>query len=175
MGVTASVAIIVMGVQGIGKSTIGRLLAERLDVPFIDGDTLHSADNISLMASGTPLTDADREPWLHAVGETLIEHAASGGVVVACSALRRSYRDLIRTHAPQTYFVDPWAPIELIRERVQGRSHEYMPPELLESQYATLEPLADDEQGIRVSVVPAPDEIVAEICADYRESIGAAQ
>lgn len=156
-----------MGVQGIGKSTIGRLLADRLDVAFIDGDALHSERNVDLMASGTPLTDADREPWLHAVGAVLVDHAAAGGVVVACSALRRSYRDLIREHDPLAYFVEPWGAIELVRERVRGRNHEYMPPALLQSQYDTLEPLAADERGIRVSVDSTPESIVADIVADY--------
>lgn len=169
-----AVSIVVMGVQGVGKSTIGSLLAERLEMPFIDGDDLHSEQNIELMASGTALTDDDREPWLHAVGATLIDHAHSGGVVVACSALRRSYRDIIREHDPTAYFVDPWAPIELVRERVRARTHEYMPTTLLQSQYDTLEPLTDDERGIRVSVVATPQEIVAEIVADYLSKTGSA-
>lgn len=162
-----SISIVVMGVQGIGKSTIGRMLADALGVAFIDGDALHSERNIELMASGTPLTDADREPWLHTVGEVLVENAAAGGVVVACSALRRSYRDLIREHDPLVYFVEPWASIELVRERVRKRNHEYMPPALLQSQYDTLEQLAADERGIRVSVESTPESIVADIVVDY--------
>lgn len=174
MNAGPAVAIVVMGVQGIGKTTIGRLLAQRLGVPFIDGDTLHSAHSIELMASGTPLTDADREPWLHAVGETLAEGMSSGGLVIACSALRRSYRDLIRGHEPSAYFVEPWGPIELVRERVSSRTHEYMPPELLQSQYDALEPLADDESGIRVSVIDAPEAIVDEVADHYPTQAGAA-
>jgi len=170
----AAVSVVVMGVQGIGKSTIGRLLAERLGVPFIDGDRLHPSSNIELMAAGTPLTDADREPWLHTVGTTLSEHAATGGVVVACSALRRRYRDLIRGHDPLVYFVEPWGPIELVAERIGARTHEYMPASLLQSQYDTLEDLADDEHGIRVSVVASPEEIVDNVVADYRRQRGSA-
>lgn len=158
--------IVVMGVQGIGKSTIGRLLGERLGVPFVDGDRLHPERNVESMAAGIPLTDADREPWLHIVGETLLAHRQEGGVVVACSALRRAYRDLIRSHDPGVYFVEPWGPIDLIAERVGARTHEYMPATLLQSQYDTLEPLGDGELGVRVSVAQTPDAIVDAVIAD---------
>lgn len=172
MQAEATTSIVVMGVQGIGKSTIGRMLAERLGIRFVDGDELHSPRNVELMASGTPLSDDDRGPWLRAVGETLAAHTASGGVVVACSALRREYRDLIREHDPLVYFVEPWGPIDLVRERVGSRTHEYMPPSLLQSQYDTLEPLAADERGIRVSVTAGPDEIVDAVVTDYRLQTG---
>lgn len=158
-------AIVVMGVQGVGKSTIGRLLAERLALPYVDGDELHPPRNIELMAAGTPLQDSDREPWLHLVGDTLARHAGSG-VVVACSALKRRYRDVLRAHAPGLYVVEPWGPIELVAERIAARTHEYMPPSLLRSQYDTLEPLDDDEWGIRVSIEQSPVEIVDEVTQD---------
>lgn len=160
-------SVVVMGVQGIGKSTIGRMLAKRLDVAFIEGDELHSARNVALMAAGTPLTDEDREPWLHAVGEALAASAADGGAVLACSALRREYRDIIREHDPLAYFVEPWGPIEVVRERVASRTHEYMPASLLQSQYDTLEPLSADERGIRVSVTDTADVTVEKVLADY--------
>lgn len=175
MAPLSTVSIIVMGVQGIGKSTIGEMLAERLGVPFVDGDTLHSEHNIALMASGIPLTDADRAPWLASIGEVLVEHHSGKGVVVACSALRRDYRDLLREHDPLVYFVEPWGPIELIRERIGTRTHEYMPTTLLQSQYDTLEPLTPDENGIRVSVRATPEEIVAEVITDYRAQTGIIQ
>lgn len=167
-----TVSIVVMGVQGIGKSTIGRMLAERAEVPFVEGDELHPPRNIALMTSGTPLSDEDRIPWLHAVGETLAEHTARGGAVVACSALRREYRDLIRTHEPAAYFVEPWGPIELVRERVGARTHEYMPAELLQSQYDILEPLGLDERGIRMSVSSAPEKIAEAALADHLSQTG---
>lgn len=167
MAAGSNVSVVVMGVQGIGKSTIGRMLAKRLDVAFIEGDELHSAHSIALMAAGTPLTDDDREPWLHAVGEALAASAADGGAVLACSALRREYRDLIREHDPLVYFVEPRGPIELVRERVASRTHEYMPASLLPSQYDTLEPLAADERGIRVSVTATAGVIVDQVLADY--------
>lgn len=168
------VAIVVMGVQGIGKTTTGRMLASRLGVPFTDGDSLHPARNVALMAAGTPLDDADREPWLRLVGDTIASHAATGGVVVACSALKRAYRDTLRAHAPSLYIVEPWGPIELIASRIAARSHEYMPPTLLQSQYDTLEPLEPDERGIRVSVEQSPDDVVEEILSDYLAHAGEA-
>ncbi len=167
------VSIVVMGVQGSGKSTIGSLLAERLGLPFVDGDRLHSERNIELMAAGTPLQDADREPWLHSVGEVLATHDGSG-VVIACSALRRDYRDLLRSYAPGLYVVEPYGPIGVVRERVQSRTHEYMPPELLQSQYDTLEPLAGDERGIRVSIEQPPAAMVEQILQHYPSATGVA-
>ena len=171
----AQISIVVMGVQGVGKSTIGALLAERLGVPFVDGDGLHPPRNIELMAAGTPLTDEDREPWLHEVGRTLAAHHGDGdrGVVVACSALKREYRDLLRSHAPDRYIVEPHGPIELVAQRVSSRNHEYMPPTLLQSQYDTLEPLADDERGIRVDIADSPAVIIERICADFHSRTGA--
>lgn len=162
-----SVSILVMGVQGVGKSTIGVMLAERLGVPFVDGDRLHPERNIELMAAGTPLTDEDRDPWLHEVGKALREGTAHGGIVIACSALKREYRDLLRAFSPEVYIVEPYGEIELIAARISGRNHEYMPPELLQSQYDTLEPLGDDERGIRVDVVSTPQQIIDRIVADH--------
>ena len=162
----AGVAIVVMGVQGVGKSTIGAMLAERLDVPFVDGDRLHPERNIELMAAGTPLSDADRDPWLREVGRTLRDGAARGGIVVACSALKREYRDLLREFAPEVYIVEPYGDIELVTARISGRTHEYMPPELLQSQYDTLEPLGEDECGIRVDVAGTPRQILYRVIDD---------
>lgn len=157
------VALVVMGVQGIGKSTIGKLLAERLHVPFVDGDALHPSRNRALMAAGQPLTDEDRAPWLDRVGHVLAESQESGGIVIACSALRLSYRNKIREHVPSTFFVEPFGPISLVAARIAARDHEFMPKSLLDSQYKTLEPLSVEEYGIRLSIAPTPGEIVDEV------------
>jgi gluconokinase len=153
---------IVMGVQGSGKTTIGSLLAERLGVPFVDGDTLHSPENIHRMATGHALTDEQRLPWLHSVGEQL-QHAGDSGVVVACSALKRSYRDLLRTHAPALFTVYAKGGMELIHDRITARHHEYMPPSLLQSQFDALEEREADEPGITVDIAETPDQIVDRI------------
>ena len=141
--------LVVMGVSGCGKSTVGAAFAEQQGLVFVDADALHPAGNIAKMAAGIPLVDADRWPWLDLVGEVLADGTAD---VVACSALRRAYRDRLRSHAPDAYFAHVSGTAELIAERLAGRSHEFMPPGLLASQFATLEPLEPDERGL---VVPA--------------------
>lgn len=152
--------LVVMGVQGSGKSTSGRAIAEFLSLPFIDGDDLHPAANKDKMASGHPLTDADREPWLEAIGQALAEGLARGeSTVIACSALKRRYRDLIRSFAPGTRFVHLTGERTLIAERLTHRDHEYMPPTLLDSQFDTLEPLEADEAGIPVDINLTPARI----------------
>lgn len=152
---------IVMGVSGSGKSTVGELLAKRLGMNFIDGDDLHPAANKQKMADGHPLNDADRQPWLECIGARLAETSASGtNVVIACSALKRSYRDLLRTAEPHTLFVHLDGASQLIQHRLDERNHEYMPPTLLESQLSTLEALGDDEASIIVDVTSTPAQIV---------------
>jgi carbohydrate kinase (thermoresistant glucokinase family) len=151
--------IVVMGVQGSGKSTIAELLAERIGGRAVDGDRLHSSENVAKMAAGIPLDDADREPWLRTIGELLHEERHLG-IVVVCSALRRVYRDLLRSEAPGTVFVHLFGSFDLIASRVNGRTHEYMPPELLRSQFDILEPLGADEAGIALDVAASPGEIV---------------
>jgi gluconokinase len=152
--------LVVMGVQGSGKSTAGKAVAERLGLGFIDGDDLHPAGNKAKMAAGNPLTDADREPWLAAVGRALAEGLEQGQArVIACSALKRRYRDLIRSHAPTVRFVHLSGPQELIAGRLSQRNHEYMPPGLLDSQFETLEPLEADEPGLRLDITRSPEDI----------------
>jgi gluconokinase len=153
--------IVVMGVQGCGKSTIGRALADARGLRFLDGDDLHSVAARTKMSSGHPLTDEDRLPWLTRIAETIADAVAQGEpVVVACSALKRSYRDLLRAFVPTLVFAELYGSRELIANRLTHRNHEYMPPTLLDSQFATLEPLAADEAGLRVDLIHTPDELV---------------
>lgn len=152
---------IVMGVSGSGKSTVGELLAKRLGMKFIDGDDLHPESNRQKMARGYPLNDADRKPWLECIGGMLAASVSAGTpVVIACSALKRSYRDLLRRAEPSTLFVHLDGASSLIQHRLDDRSHEYMPPTLLTSQLSTLEALGPDESSITVDVAFAPDVIV---------------
>ena len=145
--------LIIMGVQGTGKSTVGKALADRLGLTFIDGDDLHPAANKAKMASGTPLTDQDRAPWLDAIGETIARERAKGVTcAIVCSALKRRYRDQLRSFAP-----------DLIAGRIAHRHHEYMPASLLDSQFATLEQLDDDEAGIIASIEQPAKDVVENI------------
>lgn len=139
--------VVVMGVSGCGKTTIGDLVARALGVRFLDGDSLHSVENVAKMAAGTPLTDEDRWPWLATVGAEL-SAAGPAGLVLACSALRRSYRDAIRAQAPDTVFLHLHGSREVLGARLEGRSGHFMPAALLDSQLATLEPLDESEAGV---------------------------
>jgi gluconokinase len=155
-----------MGVSGSGKSTVASVLARRLGVPFVDADGLHPDRNVAKMAAGTPLTDGDRRPWLDRVGEELA--AAPDGVVVACSALRLAYRSLLRGHAPGTVFVHLHGTREQLATRLATRLDHFMPPSLLDTQLATLEPLRPDEAGVVLDVAPAPDRLAADAVAWLR-------
>lgn len=148
-----------MGVSGAGKTLVGRMLAERLGVPFVDGDDLHGEANARKLASGMALTDEDRRPWLDAVGRVL----RRDDVVVACSALRRIYRDRLRLHRPGVALVHLDGDAEILEERVHARAHAFMPADLLASQLATLEPLENDEAGLVVDIALAPAQIVDRI------------
>lgn len=152
--------IVVMGVSGVGKTTVGIELARRLGIDFIDADDLHSAENIAKMSAGVPLVDDDRWPWLDRVGAVLAGDPSS---VVACSALRRVYRDRLRTVAPHTLFVHLAAAPERVALQAEAREDHFMPPALLRSQIATLEPLQGDESGLTVVVDAAPEELVDRI------------
>ncbi len=151
-----------MGVSGAGKSVIGSLLAERLGVQFADADDMHPASNVRAMAAGRPLTDDDRWPWLDAVGNALAR-ASTSGLVMACSALKRSHRDVIRAKAPDARFVHLDGTPELLRARIGARTGHFMPAALLDSQLAALEPLAPDEPGMTVSIDQTPIEVVVQI------------
>lgn len=154
--------LVVMGVSGSGKSTVGELLATTLGVPFADADDLHSEANVQKMAAGHPLSDDDRWPWLQRVGEEL-RLAEPGGLVMACSALKRAYRELILAAAPRTQFVFLDGERAVLEQRLEGRWGHFMPADLLDSQLAALQPLAPDEPGFTVSFVPAPSMVVADI------------
>jgi carbohydrate kinase (thermoresistant glucokinase family) len=154
--------IVVMGVTGCGKTSVGIALAEALGIEFIDSDVLHSDSNKKKMSSGTPLTDSDREPWLQEVSKTLQNHES---VVVACSALKKSYRSTILAGAPTTKFVHLSGSQELIFARLSERSHHFMPIGLLDSQFETLEPLGHTETGKVFEISQPVDQIVNEVIA----------
>ncbi|MFB2555802.1 gluconokinase [Herbiconiux liangxiaofengii] len=164
--------VFITGVSGSGKSTVGIQFAERLGWAFVDADDLHPEANVAKMAAGIPLTDDDRWPWLRTVGAAAAgrvrEADAAGstaGVVVACSALRRVYRDLLREADPGALFVQLVGSAELIAARLTTREDHFMPPALLGSQLATLEPLGDDEAGAAITVAAQPGTVVDDIVA----------
>ncbi|WP_235812592.1 gluconokinase [Pseudoclavibacter helvolus] len=158
---------IVMGVQGTGKTTIGSALGERLGVTFIDSDDLHPPANKVKMAAGTPLEDEDRVPWLKIVGATIAANAAEGRTtIVACSALKRWYRELLRSSVPELQFIHLAGQRDLVASRLATRQHEFMPTTLLDSQFEVLEPLAPWEAGVVVPVAGTPAEIV-DVVAEY--------
>lgn len=150
--------IVVMGVSGSGKSTVGAALAGRLRVPFEDADDLHPTANIEKMSRGESLDDGDRYPWLELIGMWLVNHADGG--VIACSALKRKYRDQLRGHHPETEFLLLEGSPEVIRRRQAARPGHFMPASLLTSQFATLEPLAPDEGGVVLDVDESVDALV---------------
>ena len=145
--------LIVMGVAGAGKTTVATILAERLGWPVAEADEFHPPVNIAKMSSGTPLTDEDRWPWLDAMRDWLTAHTLEGrSTVVTCSALKVSYRDILRSAQGRVRFVHLDGTVELIGERLANRSGHFMPPSLLPSQFETLEQLGPDEDGIVVPV-----------------------
>ncbi|GAA4698359.1 gluconokinase [Nocardioides conyzicola] len=151
--------LVVMGVSGSGKSTVGAAIAQRMRVPFADADDLHPSANIAKMSRGESLSDEDRFPWLEIVGEWLGVHEDGGGVM-SCSALKRKYRDQIRHHAPHVHFLLLEGSPEVIAVRQAGRPGHFMPASLLTSQFATLEPLSPDEDGLVLEVDQSVDDIV---------------
>lgn len=154
-----TVPIVVMGVSGSGKTSVGEGLAKRLGLRFRDADEFHPPANIAKMSAGIPLTDADREPWLDAIGKALAQ--SDGRLIVACSALRRSYRDrLLKTARRPVVFLWLDGSQETIAARMAERRHHFMPPSLLGSQFATLEPPDPDEPAVRVSIEPPLEQVV---------------
>lgn len=157
--------LVVMGVSGTGKSTIARVLNEQLGWSFAEGDDFHPPANVEKMASGRPLTDEDRWPWLGRLRDWTAEQDALGrATVVTCSALRHAYRELLREGGRGTYFVHLVGDKGLLLERMGAREH-FMPPSLLESQLDTLEPLREDERGMLVDVANPPERIARMVLA----------
>ena len=155
--------IVVMGVSGCGKSSVGIALAEALGARFIDGDDLHPEANKAKMSAGIPLDDDDRWPWLDLVSKVLAESAPAGstGTVVACSALKRSYRERILAGAPNTFFIHLDGSREILEQRLGNRTGHFMPATLLDSQLATLEPLGSDEPGAVIDIDQPISQIIA--------------
>ncbi|ARE72909.1 gluconate kinase [Streptomyces sp. Sge12] len=151
--------IVVMGVAGTGKTTVGRLLAEAVGVPYAEGDAFHPAANVAKMSAGIPLDDADRGPWLDAIGEWIRNRGGLRGGVIAASALKRAYRDRLRAAAPGVVFVHLTGDRPLIEKRMAERRGHFMPTTLLDSQFATLEPLQEDEPGVAVDVSGTSEDV----------------
>jgi len=143
--------VVVMGVSGSGKSTVGAALATRLDLDFADGDAFHSGANVAKMAAGRSLDDDDRAPWLHAIGAWLAAHDRSGGVI-SCSALRRTYRDTLRAAAGRVFFLHLQGDASVVAQRVNSRPGHFMPATLLQSQLESLEPLDPNELGVALDL-----------------------
>lgn len=155
---------VIMGVSGVGKTTLGQALAGKLGVPFVEGDTFHPPANVAKMSAGQPLTDADRAGWLEALAHEIGQARARGdGLVVSCSALKRRYRDRLRQADPDLCFVHLQGAAALIERRLRMRRAHYMPPSLLASQLRDLEPLQDDEGGLTLDIGAAPERLVLEI------------
>lgn len=161
---TQAPLLVVMGVSGSGKSTVGAALAQRLGVPYEDADDLHPPANIAKMSAGIPLDDDDRGPWLEAIGTWLADHDEQGGVI-ACSALKRSYREVLDRHAPRCRFVHLAGSREVIARRQASRPGHFMPASLLDSQFAILEPLGPEEHGVVIDVDQSVDAMVDEAAA----------
>ncbi|MFD7341919.1 gluconokinase [Streptomyces violascens] len=159
--------VVVMGVAGTGKTTIGPLVAARLGVPYAEGDDFHPAANVAKMSAGVPLDDEDRRPWLDAIGAWAHRRAGLGGVV-SSSALKRSYRDRLRAAAPGLVFLHLTGDRALIEQRMAERKGHFMPAALLDSQYATLQPLGPDEPGVAVDVSGTPEDIAERAAAALR-------
>ena len=157
-------AIVVMGVSGSGKTSVGEQMAEHLGLPFGDADGFHPKANVEKMSSGIPLTDEDRWPWLDAIGVALRD--AEKGMVVTCSALKRIYRErLTKAAGEPVIFIFLDGPKEVIAKRMSGRRGHFMPTSLLDSQFATLEPPGPDELAVRISVEPPVKTVVANALA----------
>lgn len=161
---TRALVVVVMGVSATGKTSVAQLLAEQLGFDFVEGDEHHPAANIAKMTHGIALTDEDRRPWLQTLADLVRRRGETGdSVVLTCSALRRSYRDVLRSGVPddRVFFVHLHADPDVLTGRMQQRTKHFMPTSLLDSQLATLEPLGDDELGSVIDVEPPLEVVVA--------------
>jgi gluconokinase len=165
MAASNAAAIVVMGVSGAGKSTVGKLVGARLDCPFRDADSFHPKANIEKMSRGEPLSDEDRWPWLNAIAAWIAGHRAAGTTcVVTCSALKRAYRDIVTNRqSADVRLVYLKGDFDLIEARLKARTGHFMPPGLLRSQFAALEEPAVDENAIVVSIDATPEEIATRV------------
>ena len=162
--------IVVMGVTSSGKTSLGERLAARLGWPFRDADSFHPPENVAKMSGGTPLTDEDRKPWLAAIAAWIDDLRARGEHgIVTCSALKRAYRQVIVGDRPDVTLVYLKGSRELIGRRMATRQHHFMPPALLDTQFATLEPPIADARTLVIDVGPTPDEIIEKIVAWLRK------
>jgi gluconokinase len=167
--------ILVMGVSGSGKTTVGTALARAIDGEFLEGDAYHPAANIAKMAAGIPLTDDDREPWLASLATVLADRHAKGiTTVLACSALRRAYRDRLRAAVPadESFAILLAAEAPTLEDRLEARRGHYMPASLLASQLATLEPLEPGEAGVTLDAGQPPDGVIIEALGAIGSGVG---
>lgn len=157
--------LVVMGVSGTGKTTVGKLLAKKLKYPFFDGDDFHPKENIEKMKAGQPLTDEDRKEWLLRLNQVAREHRHTGAII-CCSALRKNYRSLLRAGVGTCMeFIYLNGSFELIKSRLEARKDHFMPIELLKSQFETLEP---PTRAITISISKEPDQIIKEIVGQIK-------
>ncbi|WP_193177037.1 gluconokinase [Oricola nitratireducens] len=162
-------AFVVMGVCGVGKTTLGRALAARLCAAFVEADDHHPQSSKDMMAAGIPLTDAEREPWLLSISADARQRRVATGmpVVIACSALRRRYRALLSTEIGRVYFLYLTGDEDELRARIARRRDHFMPASMLDSQLATLEPLGSDEPGMALDFERGTEALVAEVLGHY--------
>ncbi len=174
----APLAVVVMGVAGTGKSTVAMLLAETLEIDFVEGDSHHPDANIAKMSAGEALTDEDRWPWLERLSQIAGASLAGGrSLVLTCSALKRSYRDVLRAGVPEgrLFLVHLDADVDVLTERMAQRTKHFMPPSLLVSQIETLEPLGEDERGVVVDVSPPVSDVAAAALEAVTPAFGTGQ
>lgn len=163
---------VMMGVSGVGKSLIGVLFARAIGVSFLEGDAMHTPENVSRMTAGIPLTDVDRAGWLQDIADRLAQaHSRHVGLVVACSALRYRYRDVLRSGDPDVTFVHLTGRRAVIADRMDHRAGHFMPPALLDSQLDTLEEPMPNERAWRVDIAASPEAIVASLVKRLHEEM----